>query len=406
MHKVTIIPRGMALGITWSLPEDDRHNRTKEELLAMITRAMGGRLAEEIKFGDVTTGASNDFEQATELARRMVTQYGMSELGPIQYGRGAHQVFLGRDISEERNYSEEVASKIDGEVRKIIETCYGDGKRILSENWDKVERMVASLLEYETVEAEEVRAILEGRPFDRSPGAQSAGRSARRSGRSPKSPKRAEKPSRLPPNIIAGTGVTIASGVLSLAMLRASLRLRSSVPAAAAIAQQLGALPRGGSYVLYPDPTIGTAAIGLWFRAPGAGYDNATPGHLESWRRRPPRSRRSRAANRSTHSCTPSAASSTSKSIPTSSESGHRSRIGGAARRRGDDGRVFRALGRRYGGKDGARERRCAWRSAALRVRYDPSRPALRAAFRERSGALSAAAHHRCRSLPASPRTR
>ncbi len=133
VHKVTIIPRGMALGITWSLPEDDRHNRTKDELIAMITRAMGGRLAEEIKFGDVTTGASNDFEQATELARRMVTQYGMSDLGPIQYGRGAHQVFLGRDISEERNYSEEVASKIDGEVRKLIEASYETGKRILSE---------------------------------------------------------------------------------------------------------------------------------------------------------------------------------------------------------------------------------------------------------------------------------
>ncbi len=122
IHKVTIIPRGMALGITWSLPEDDRHSQTKEELLATITRALGGRLAEEVKFKDVTTGASNDFEKATELARRMVTQYGMSEtLGPIQYGRGNHQVFLGRDLGEERNYSEEIASKIDAEVRRIIE---------------------------------------------------------------------------------------------------------------------------------------------------------------------------------------------------------------------------------------------------------------------------------------------
>jgi cell division protease FtsH len=202
IHKVTIIPRGMALGITWSLPEDDRHNRTKEELLAMITRAMGGRLAEEIKFGDVTTGASNDFEQATELARRMVTQYGMSDLGPIQYGRGAHQVFLGRDISEERNYSEEVASKIDGEVRKIIESCYADGKRILNQNWDKVERMVASLLEYETVEAEEVRAILEGRPFDRTKGVEATPAPDAPAERPvADEPKRAEKPSRLPPKI-------------------------------------------------------------------------------------------------------------------------------------------------------------------------------------------------------------
>ncbi len=200
VHKVTIIPRGMALGITWSLPEDDRHNRSREELLAMITRAMGGRLAEEIKFGDVTTGASNDFEQATELARRMVTQYGMSDLGPIQYGRGAHQVFLGRDISEERNYSEEVASKIDGEVRKIIESSYEDGKRLLKGNWDKVERMVSSLLEYETVEAQEVKAILDGRPFDRNRGVEAAPASEAPAERPvPDEPKRAEKPSRLPP---------------------------------------------------------------------------------------------------------------------------------------------------------------------------------------------------------------
>ncbi|MGB6060947.1 MAG: ATP-dependent zinc metalloprotease FtsH [Candidatus Aquilonibacter sp.] len=167
VHKVTIIPRGMALGITWSLPEDDRHQMTREELLAQITMALGGRLSEEIQFGDVTTGASNDFQKATELARRMVTQYGMSELGPIQFGRGNHQVFLGRDFGEERNYSEEVASKIDGEVRRIIESCYERGRTLLTEHWDKVERMVKSLLEYETVDAEEVRAILENKPYDR-----------------------------------------------------------------------------------------------------------------------------------------------------------------------------------------------------------------------------------------------
>lgn len=167
VHKVTIIPRGMALGITWSLPEDDRHTQTRDELLAQITMAMGGRLAEEIQFGDVTTGASNDFENATAMARAMVTQYGMSELGPISFGRGAHQVFLGRDFGDERNYSEEVASKIDSEVRRIIETCYENGRHILTDNWTKVERMVASLLEFETVEAEEVKAILADRPFDR-----------------------------------------------------------------------------------------------------------------------------------------------------------------------------------------------------------------------------------------------
>jgi cell division protease FtsH len=164
VHKVTIIPRGMALGITWSLPDEDRHSRTKNELLAQITMALAGRISEEIKFGDVTTGASNDFEKATELARRMVTQYGMSDsLGPIQYGRGSHQVFLGRDFGDERNYSEEVASKIDVEVRKIIDECYGNARKILEANWDKVERMVNSLLEHETCDTEEVAAILSGK---------------------------------------------------------------------------------------------------------------------------------------------------------------------------------------------------------------------------------------------------
>jgi cell division protease FtsH len=166
VHKVTIIPRGMALGITWSLPDEDRHSMTKNEILATIKRALAGRIAEEIKFGDVTTGASNDFEKATELARRMVTQYGMSDtLGPIQYGRGNHQVFLGRDFGEDRNYSEEIAGKIDTEVRKIIDTCYAEARQILEVNWDKVERMANSLLEHETVEAEEVLAILDDKPW-------------------------------------------------------------------------------------------------------------------------------------------------------------------------------------------------------------------------------------------------
>ncbi len=186
VHKVTIIPRGMALGITWSLPEDDRHSRTKEELLADITRSLGGRLAEEIKFGDVTTGASNDFEKATELARAMVTQYGMSDLGPIQYGRGNHQVFLGRDFGEERNYSEQVASKIDAEVKRIIDSCYTNGRSILDANWPKVERMVASLLEYETVDAEEVRAILTGAEYDHKAVSATA----------PSAPEKAEEPKR------------------------------------------------------------------------------------------------------------------------------------------------------------------------------------------------------------------
>ena len=201
VHKVTIIPRGMALGITWSLPEDDRHQMTREEILAQITMALGGRLAEEIQFGDVTTGASNDFQKATELARRMVTQYGMSELGPIQFGRGNHQVFLGRDFGEERNYSEEVASKIDAEVRRIIESCYERGRTLLTENWDKVERMVKSLLDYETVDAEEVRAILTGRPYDKNSSGGSAVASEPPAELGPAEEPQREKPTRIPPTI-------------------------------------------------------------------------------------------------------------------------------------------------------------------------------------------------------------
>lgn len=195
VHKVTIIPRGMALGITWSLPEDDRHSQTKEELLAQITMSLGGRIAEEMKFKDVTTGASNDFEKATELARRMVTQYGMSSLGPIQYGRGNHQVFLGRDFGEERNYSEEIASRIDAEVRTIISTCYERGKEILVSNWDKLERMVNSLLENETVDTEEVRAILSGVPYI--PSVKREVPAAASVPPEPQTP-RADKPKRLP----------------------------------------------------------------------------------------------------------------------------------------------------------------------------------------------------------------
>jgi cell division protease FtsH len=202
VHKVTIIPRGMALGITWSLPDEDRHSRTKNELLAQITMALSGRISEEIKFGDVTTGASNDFEKATELARRMVTQFGMSDsLGPIQYGRGNHQVFLGRDFGEDRNYSEEIAGKIDGEVRKIIDSCYADATSLLKNNWQKVERMVASLMEHETVDTEEVVAILSDQPYPRKPDEATPELPMAASQAHEPEPQRTEKPKRLPPNI-------------------------------------------------------------------------------------------------------------------------------------------------------------------------------------------------------------
>jgi cell division protease FtsH len=166
VHKVTIISRGMALGVTMYLPTEDRYLSTQAEMLDRITAALGGRVAEQLQFKEVTNGASNDFEKATEIARRMVTQYGMSkELGPIQYGRGQQQVFLGRDFGDERNYSEEIASKIDAEVRAIIENCLRIAESILQEHWLKVERMATRLLDVETIDAEEVRAIIEGRPY-------------------------------------------------------------------------------------------------------------------------------------------------------------------------------------------------------------------------------------------------
>ncbi|HEX3465055.1 MAG TPA: ATP-dependent zinc metalloprotease FtsH [Candidatus Elarobacter sp.] len=202
VHKVTIIPRGMALGLTWSLPDDDRHSQTKNEILAVIKKALSGRIAEEIKFGDVTTGASNDFEQATAMARRMVTQYGMSDtLGPIQYGKGNHQVFLGRDFGEDRNYSEEIAGKIDAEVRRIIESCYTDARTILEANWDKVERMANSLLEHETVEADEVLAILGDKPWPPNKPVETPADLPVAASAPPEPEARPERPRRFPPTI-------------------------------------------------------------------------------------------------------------------------------------------------------------------------------------------------------------
>ena len=149
----------------------------------------------------MTTGASNDFEKATELARRMVTQYGMSdELGPIQYGRGNHQVFLGRDFGEDRNYSESIAGKIDAEVRRIIDDCYADARKILEANWDKVERMAMSLLEHETVETDEVLAIMAGKPWPPNKPVEAQPETTP-APVAPEPEARPERPRRLPPTI-------------------------------------------------------------------------------------------------------------------------------------------------------------------------------------------------------------
>jgi cell division protease FtsH len=163
LRKVTIIPRGMAGGVTWYLEEDSQfYSRSKFK--ALIASALGGRVAEEIIFGEITTGASSDLQQVTKMARAMVTQYGMSdELGPRVYGDKQEMVFLGREISEQRDYSDAIAEAIDREVREIIDTEYARAMQILSTNRDKLELVAKTLLDIETLESEEFAALIEGK---------------------------------------------------------------------------------------------------------------------------------------------------------------------------------------------------------------------------------------------------
>jgi cell division protease FtsH len=159
--KVTIIPRGLALGYTLNLPQEDRYLMTRKELLDEMTVMLAGRAAEEVVFGEVTTGAQNDLERVTELARKMVCEFGMSErLGPVTLGRKAGPIFLGRDIVEDRNYSEAVANEIDREVRRIVEECYERAKRLLQENRDLLDAIANRLLEKETIDGEELDELL------------------------------------------------------------------------------------------------------------------------------------------------------------------------------------------------------------------------------------------------------
>ena len=169
VHKVTIIPRGMALGVTQSLPEGDRYSHTKEYLLGQIAMLMGGRIAEGMFFGNekVTTGASNDIERATELARSMVCEYGMSSLGPLTFGKKEEQIFLGREISQHRDYSEDTAVKIDVEVRRIIDEQYKLAETIISDNKDAMIRLAEALLEFETLDSVQIRRVVAGLPLDR-----------------------------------------------------------------------------------------------------------------------------------------------------------------------------------------------------------------------------------------------
>lgn len=162
VHKISIIPRGhMALGYTLQLPEEDRFLMSKNELSNRITVLLAGRVAEIIKFGDVTTGASNDLERATQIARQMVTQFGMSDrLGLVTLGRKQHEVFLGRDIMEDRNYSEEIAYAIDQEVRSIIDECFNTAKTILTDHNERLEEITSLLLEKEVLEGDELSDLL------------------------------------------------------------------------------------------------------------------------------------------------------------------------------------------------------------------------------------------------------
>jgi cell division protease FtsH len=166
VHKVTIIPRGMALGVTQQLPEGDRHNYTKEYLLGQISILMGGRIAEETFLGNITTGASNDIEKATELARAMVCEYGMSELGPLTFGKKEEQIFLGREIAQHRDFSEETAIRIDSEVRKIVTEQYERAGKIISENRDTMVRLAEALLEHESLDGVQIRRIVAGLTLD------------------------------------------------------------------------------------------------------------------------------------------------------------------------------------------------------------------------------------------------
>lgn len=162
VHKVTIIPRGQAGGYAVMLPKEDRYFMTKPELFDKITGLLGGRIAEEVMFGEVSTGASNDFQRATGIVRKMITEFGMSEkIGPLQFTSGGGEVFLGRDIQNEQNYSDTIAYEIDKEMQNFINYCYERGKQILTENKDKLALMAQTLLEVETLDKEQIKSLFD-----------------------------------------------------------------------------------------------------------------------------------------------------------------------------------------------------------------------------------------------------
>lgn len=163
LHKVTIIPRGRALGVTWQLPERDRYNTTRDYMESRIAIAMGGRIAEEIFFNQLSTGASSDIERATQLARSMVCDYGMSEkLGPLSFGQGEHEIFLGRDLSQRRDFSEETAQQIDAEIRRFVMTNYDRARNVILEKREQLIAVAEALLVRETLDGPEIAKLMKG----------------------------------------------------------------------------------------------------------------------------------------------------------------------------------------------------------------------------------------------------
>jgi cell division protease FtsH len=165
LHKVTIIPRGMALGVTMQLPVDDKHTYTRDYLESQLAIMMGGRAAEEEFLNHITTGAGNDIEQATELARRMVCDFGMSDMGPLAYGRHQGEIFLGRDISTSRDFSEDTAIKIDQEIKRFVMNGYARARQVLTANREALVRIADALLEYEVLDGSEIKLLIDGKPL-------------------------------------------------------------------------------------------------------------------------------------------------------------------------------------------------------------------------------------------------
>ena len=163
LHKVTIIPRGMALGVTMQLPIDDRYTYYKNYLETQIAIMMGGRIAEEIFLNQMSTGAGNDIERATELARKMVCEWGMSDLGPLTFGKKEEQIFLGREIAQHRDYSEDTAIKIDQEVRKLVNAGYTTAREVISEGRETLERIAQALIEREVLDGSEIKLLVDGK---------------------------------------------------------------------------------------------------------------------------------------------------------------------------------------------------------------------------------------------------